>query len=382
VLLTELQLLDRDGFLQGDPARLLSQSLAKQNLGAYTLETLLGQGGMGSVWLARRCDGHFEGKVAIKVLNSSLIGRNGEDRFRREGRVLARLSHPNIARILDAGISPAGQPYLVLEYIEGSSIERYCDAHGLGVEARLKLFLQVLAAVGHAHANLIVHRDIKPSNIHVTSDGRVKLLDFGIAKLIEDDGQPAAATALTHEGTRALTPEYAAPEQVLGAPVTVVTDVYALGVLLYVLLSGQHPTGEHSASATEHMCSLLYTEPTRLSAATTGPQLKRVFRGDLDNVVGKALRKNPQERYASAGEFAADITRYLRNEPVQARGDSSCYRLRKFVARNRLSVAGGGMALVAILATAAIALFEAHAAGAERDRALAQQAVCLERAAR
>jgi serine/threonine-protein kinase len=346
---------------------------------------------MGTVWLARRSDGRFEGNVAVKLLNTALIGRNGEDRFRREGRVLARLTHPNIARIMDAGVSDAGQPYLVLEYVKGSAIDRHCDECSLGVEARLKLFLDVLTAVGHAHSNLIVHRDIKPSNIHVTEDGNVKLLDFGIAKLIEDEVQSDAETNLTHEGLRALTPDYAAPEQILGAPITVATDVYALGILLYVLLSGRHPTRDKDTTSQQHIHLLLDAEPSRLSDAVTAarscdpqtleanaarrsvtPQkLKRALRGDLDNIVAKALKKNPLERYASVGEFADDIRRYLCDEPVRARADNSWYRMRKFVLRNRLPVAIGCAALVGIVATAAVALFEADLAAAERDRAVA-----------
>ena len=371
-LLARLQTLEHSKFLEDDPAAILKQkSLAGQTLGAYTLESAIGHGGMGSVWLARRSDGRFEGKVAVKLLNIALVGHGGEERFRREGRLLARLTHSNIARILDAGVTGAGQPYLVLEYVEGSAIDRYCDEHGLDIQARLKLFMDVLAAVGHAHANLIVHRDIKPSNIQVTRDGIVKLLDFGIAKLIEDDSESDPATVLTHDGMRALTPEYAAPEQVLGAPITVATDVYSLGVLLYTLLCGQHPTGDRSKSAPQFIRSLLETDPVRLSAAATPVKLKRLFRGDIDNIVAKALKKNPLERYASVREFADDLRRYLRNEPVLARADNPWYRARKFIARNRLPVGIGAVALAAVIATAAIALVEAHAAGVGRDRALA-----------
>jgi len=371
-LLARLQALENSKFLEDDPADLMKQkSLAGVTLGAYTLESVIGHGGMGSVWLARRSDGRFEGKAAVKLLNIALLGRGGEERFRREGRLLAKLTHSNIARILDAGVTDAGQPYLVLEYVEGSAIDRYCDDHGLDTEARLKLFLDVMAAVGHAHANLIVHRDIKPSNIHVTTDGIVKLLDFGIAKLIEDDARADSATVLTHDGMRALTPEYAAPEQVLNAPITVATDVYSLGVLLYTLLCGQHPTADRTHSAPQFIRSLLETEPVRLSAAVAPVKLKRLFRGDLDNIVAKALKKNPLERYASVKEFADDLRRYLLDEPVLARADNAWYRTRKFISRNRLPVGIAAAALAAVIATAAIALFEAHAAGVGRDRALA-----------
>ena len=371
-LLAQLENLESCRFLEDDPVQLLEQqSLSGQILGAYTLEKAIGHGGMGSVWLARRSDGRFEGKVAVKLLNIALIGRGGEERFRREGRVLARLTHANIARILDAGVTSSGQPYLVLEYIEGSPIDRYCNEHALGLEARLRLFLDVLTAVGHAHANLVVHRDIKPSNILVTTQGVVKLLDFGIAKLIEDDTRTDAETALTQDGGRALTPEYAAPEQVLSAPITVATDVYSLGVLLYILLSGgRHPTSTGATSTPQLMRALLETEPQPVSTAVTDRMLERALRGDLDNIAAKALKKSPPERYSSVKEFADDLRRYLRNEPVLARADNPWYRVRKFVARNRLPVGIAAAALVGIIATAALALFEAHVAEIGRDRAL------------
>ncbi|MDQ2736039.1 MAG: serine/threonine protein kinase [Pseudomonadota bacterium] len=219
-------------------------SLAGQRLGAYTLETPIGQGGMGSVWLGQRSDGRFAGKVAVKLLNASLIGRAGGERFKREGKILAQLAHPHIARLIDAGVSGAGQPYLVLEYVEGEPIDRYCDLAGLAVDARIRLLLDVLAAVSHSHAHLIVHRDIKPLNVLVDTDGNVNLLDFGIAKLLEDGELSADATELTRDGGGALSPDYA-------APITSATDVYALGVLLYVLLGGRHPTGENVRSTAD-----------------------------------------------------------------------------------------------------------------------------------
>src|SRR5882672_5745810 len=262
LLLEEQKAVDEVGFLEQRPSLLTDQtSLAGLRLGAYILESPLGQGGMGIVWLARRSDGRFEGKVAIKLLNAALIGRGGEARFRREGSILGRITHPHVAQLFDAGVSPTGQPYLVLEYIEGEAIDRYCDQRGLDVEGRIRLFLDVLAAVAHAHANLVVHRDLKPSNVLVAKGGNVKLLDFGIAKLLEDDATPGQATELTREGGRALTPEYAAPEQVLGEPVTTATDVYALGVLLYVLLGGQHPAGDHTKSPAELIKAIIDTQP-------------------------------------------------------------------------------------------------------------------------
>src|SRR5262245_17336217 len=246
-LLAEQDVIEESHFLERDavppPRTPPPVSLAGQVLGAYRLVSPIGQGGMGSVWLAERCDGRFEGRAAVKLLNCALMGRTGEERFRREGTILARVTHAHIAHLIDAGVSPTGQPYLVLEHIDGQSIDRYCDEHALSIDARLGLFLDVLQAVAHAHANLIVHRDIKPANVLVSVDGPVKLLDFGIAKLLQGDTEwspsPRSETsALTREGAAALTPEYAAPEQLAGGVVTTATDVYALGVLLYMLLTG------------------------------------------------------------------------------------------------------------------------------------------------
>ena len=222
-LLEEHDDLRESGFLKraipGFQTAVQMTSLEGQIIGAYRLISLIGQGGMGSVWLAERCDGRFEGRAAVKLLNIALIGRAGEERFRREGTIPRRVTHPHIAHLIDAGVSAAGQPYLVLEHVDGQRIDRYCNEHGLGIEARIRLFLDVLEAVAHAHANLIVHRDIKPANVLVSVDGEVKLLDFGIAKLLEDEGELEALagnepSALTREGGAALTPEFAAPEQV------------------------------------------------------------------------------------------------------------------------------------------------------------------------
>jgi len=384
-LLAERTALSQEGFLEGRaPIPLPSASLAGQTIGAYTLVSIIGQGGMGSVWLARRSDGRFQGKAAVKLLNASLVGHAGEERFRREGSILARLVHPHIAHLVDAGVSPTGQPYLVLEYVEGEQIDRYCDAKALGIEARVRLFLDVLTAIAHAHANLIVHRDLKPSNVLVGTDGQVKLLDFGIAKLIE--GETAGeATALTREGGRALTPEYAAPEQVTGGPITVATDVYALGALLYLLLSGRHPAGEARRSAAELLRAIVDTEPPRLSDAAKDPKARQL-KGDLETIVAKALKKQPQERYVSVTAFADDLKRYIDHEPISARPDTLAYRAAKFVRRNRapvvlatLAVLALGGGLVGTLSQArrateqaARADQEARAAGEQRDFALRQ----------
>ena len=390
-LLEEGDALSRGGFLEGGAVLPERASLAGQTIGAYTLDSLLGQGGMGSVWLARRSDGRFEGRAAVKLLNASLIGRAGEERFEREGSILARLTHAHIAHLVDAGVSPAGQPYLVLEHVEGGQIDRYCDAKGLGIEARIRLFLDVLAAVAHAHANLIVHRDLKPSNVLVTTDGEVKLLDFGIAKLLEPEAGSGEATALTREGGRALTPEYAAPEQVTGDPVTTATDVYALGVLLYVILSGRHPAGEGRRSPADLLKFIVETEPQRLSAAvaegaaptpetltanaaartTTPDGLRRLLKGDLETIVGKALKKSPMERYQSVTAFADDLRRYLGHEPISARPDTLAYRTAKFARRHARAVAA--TAAMVLLLTGLIGFYTLRLAQ-ERDRARLQAA--------
>jgi eukaryotic-like serine/threonine-protein kinase len=391
-LLNEHETLASEGFLEEGPA-LPSEKLGLrgQKVGAYTLVSLIGQGGMGSVWLAERSDGRFERRVAIKFLNFALVGLGGEERFTREGSILGRLKHPSIAQLADAGMSSSGQPYLVLEHVEGKPIDQYCDAVKLDVEARTRLFLDVLAAVAHAHAHLIVHRDIKLSNVLVRIDGQVKLLDFGIAKLLEGEGKTGAPTLLTREGGMALTPEYAAPEQVTGGPVTTATDVYALGVLLYVLLTGQHPAGPGVHSPADLVKTIVDTEPPRPSDAvlkskadfpalaalaagrgTSPEKLGRALRGDLDTIIAKALKKNPQKRYASVTAFADDLRRYLSHEPIGARPDTFAYRAVKFVRRNRTSVALAALIIVATLVGVASILIQGEKVRAERDFALRQ----------
>ena len=329
-------------------------------LGAYTIERPLGQGGMGSVWFARRTDGRFEGRAALKLLNLALLTASGQERFRREGSVLARLTHPGIARLLDAGLSAGGQPYLVLEYVEGQRIDLFANEQSLSRDARIRLVLQVLAAVTHAHANLVVHRDIKPSNILVTADGTAKLLDFGIAKLLASDGS-TDQPVLTIDGGRALTPEFAAPEQARGDPVTTATDVYALGVLLYLLLSGRHPTGEGCHTPAEAIAALFTVEPARLGV------------GDLDNVLARALRKSPAERYQSAAAFGDDLERFLRHEPVSAQADSLPYRVRKFVRRNRVPVIAAAVTTIGLLVATAVSVDRMVEARRQRDVALFEE---------
>jgi len=354
-------------------------SLAGQVLGAYRLISRLGQGGTGSVWLAERCDGRFEGRAAVKLLNVSLIGRAGEQRFRREGNILARLRHPQIAHLIDAGVSPAGQPYLVLEHVDGQPIDQYCDERSLPLESRLRLFLDVLDAVAHAHANLIVHRDIKPANVLVSTNGEVKLLDFGIAKLIEREsgwGSTTTTEGLTRDGGAVLTPEYAAPEQLSGGPVTTATDIYALGVMFYLLLSGRHPIGNASGSPVALIKAIVETEPPPPSAVVPAAQgkLRRALRGDLDTIVGKAMKKSPAERYPSVTAMADDLRRVLRHQPITARPDTLRYRASRFVRRHSAGVAAavGGVMLVAGL----VALHTSRLA-TERDRAQREAAKAM-----
>jgi len=357
-LLAEHEAISDDGFLQESVSSRPDVSAAGRRIGAYTLVSPIGQGGMGTVWLATRSDGRFDGRVAIKLLNLGLLGRTGESRFAREGQILARLRHPNIAGLLDAGVAAMDQPYLVLEHVDGAHIDEYCLRHGLDTRARVRLFLDVLSAVAHAHANLIVHRDLKPSNVLVTADGQVKLLDFGIAKLLDVD---AGLASTTLQGGPAFTPAFAAPEQLTGAPITTATDVYSLGMLLYVLLGGSPPS--RGGAPADWLASVVEHEVPRLSAVAPDSQ---ALRGDLDNIVAKALKKTPGERYASVSALADDLGRYLRHEPVSARRDTLVYRTAKFVRRRRAAV--GVAAAVALGVTAIVGFYTARL-GLERDRA-------------
>jgi serine/threonine-protein kinase len=379
-MLEKLPAIERDGFLDA-PAMPRPPGLAGQAIGAYTLVREIGQGGMGTVWLARRTDGRYQGEVAIKFLRAGIFGRGDAGRFEREGSILARLSHPHIARLLDAGVAPDGaQPYLVLEYIDGEPIDAYCQRLALPTAARLSLFLDVLSAVAHAHNRLILHRDLKPSNILVTAAGDVKLLDFGIAKLLDDAGG-GAATELTALAGNAFTPQFAAPEQLQGGDVTTATDVYALGVLLYMLLGGAHPTLAPTEAPLDRMRAVIETEPKRLSDAVLrrgGPSAKwsaaskklaNELRGDVDTILARALKKSPAERYANAADLADDIRRYLAHEPIAARPDARLYRIAKFLRRNRAGVAAASIAVAALGAGVAIALWQAREAGRQRVQA-------------
>lgn len=391
-MLLEHEMLVSDRFLEHACVDLPSTSatLIGQAVGAFRIESQIGHGGMGTVWLARRNDGRFERQVALKFLNIALLGRAGEERFRREGKILALLADPHIAELIDAGVTHTGQPYLVLEYVDGQRIDSYCDQARLDIDSRIRLFLQVLDAVATAHANLIVHRDIKPSNVLVRKDGEVKLLDFGIAKLIEGDGKTERPTTLTVAGS-ALTPEFAAPEQLKEECVTASTDVYALGVLLYVLLTGKHPYGDALHSPAELIKAIVDTPPIRPSDAVCAQpdfyaenearaslrsssveKLHRTLRGDLDTILLKTLKKDPKERYASVSLFAADLHGYLECEPIGARPDTLMYRAGKFVRRNRIAVGLTVLAFLGIAAGAAGTLVQSRTARTQRDLAIRQ----------
>src|SRR6201996_7887624 len=378
-MLQQLPAIERGEFM---PASALPKpsGLAGQAIGPYTLVREIGHGGMGTVWLARRTDGRYEGEVAIKFLRSGLFGQGDAARFEREGSILARLSHPHIARLLDAGVMADGpHPPLVREYTDGEPIDQYCHRLGLPVEARLRLMLDVLAAVAQAHNRLVLHRDLKPTNILVTQAGDVKLLDFGIAKLLDDAG--ADQTALTERVGNPFTPEFAAPEQLQGGDVTTATDVYALGVLMYILLGGDHPTAAPTGAPLDRMRSVIETVPKRLSEAVLrrgGPTArwssesrKRAGggRGELETIVGKALKKAPGERYANATEMGDDIRRYLANEPIAARPDSRLSRATKFVQRHSAGVAMAGAAVMALGVGVGVALWQAREAEAQRVQA-------------
>jgi serine/threonine-protein kinase len=337
------------------------------HVGPYRLLHELGHGGMGTVFLAERADHQFEKQVALKLIRGWHVGNERlVRRFLEERQILAALDHPGIARLLDGGVTLDGLPWFALEYVEGVPIDRHCSTHGLAIESRLELFCRVCDAVQYAHRHLVVHRDLKPSNILVTAEGGVKLLDFGIAKLLRPDATDGPAS-LTATGERLMTPLYASPEQVRGDPVSTASDVYALGVILYELLTGRQPyrvtTGEPHAVAR----AILEQEPERPSLAVVRqggpgedtdrksvggpapPTLARRLRGDLDTIVGAAMQKQAERRYGSAEQLAADVRRHLAGLPVLARPDSRLYRAEKFIQRHRIGVAiAAGVALIVI----------------------------------
>jgi len=361
------------GHFLSEPSALLADQLAASSLvgsriGPWVIEAEVGRGGMGSVWRARRADGRFEGIAAIKFLHLALMGRDGERRFRTEGSALGRLDHPNIVRLLDAGVFDGNQPYLVLEHIAGEPIDVYCDRRDLDLEARVRLFADVLSAVAHAHSQLVVHRDLKPSNILVTPDGSVKLFDFGIAMLMDING----GAPPTQSGHAAMTPLYAAPEQLLGQPTSAATDIYSLGVVLYQLLTGAHPVKACTQSMADVTHAVITVDPPAPSASAQLRSIRpKLLQGDLDNIISRALKKDPRERYESVTAFADDIRRYLSHQPVYARPDTLRYRTGKFVRRNRGSVVVASLTLVALVLSAVFSFWQMRVARQQRDTALA-----------
>lgn len=334
-------------------------------VGPYRLLRPIGAGGMGSVWLAERSDGTLKRNVALKRPHVSWIG-SPAGRMAQERDILAGLEHPNIARLYDAGVTAEGQPYLALEYVEGVPITQYCVAHQLPTRRRLELFLQVLEAVRYAHTHLVIHRDLKPSNILVALDGRVHLLDFGIARLLDqnapNDAGPQFATALT--------PDYASPEQLRGAPISTASDVYSLGVVLYELMTGVRPyrlASQRDAAALTNALAQVEIRPP--SEAVTDAALKRGLQGDIDSIICKTLQREPSGRYTTAEALIADIARHLRDEPVSAQPDRVGYRLRKFFLRYRWQSVSATIAVVALVAGTGVALWQAHAARLEAARA-------------
>ena len=386
----------RDSKLTSDPVPRGAEfpaaaSFIGQRCGPYQIVREVGRGGMGAVYLAGRVDDEFKQRVAIKVLRTGIDAEEILRRFRHERQILATLDHPNIARLLDGGSTAAGEPYLVMDYVEGISIDQFCDNNRLSIPERIALFRQLCAAVHYVHQNLIVHRDLKPGNILVRAEGVVKLLDFGIAKILKPEMMASVADA-TRANELLLTPAYASPEQARGEPITTVSDVYSLGIILYELLTGQRPYRPRTDSALEMVRSICEDEPPRPSTMVTrvekGGQpaaeqqarkrgtipekLRLRLKGDLDNILLKALRKEPQRRYASVEQFSADLERHLRDDPVLAHDDSRWYRARKFVHRNRVAVAGASLAMVALLAGIVATTIEARVASRERARAEAR----------
>jgi len=394
---------EMEGQLAGDIAEALNVATDAADggiepgttLGPFEVESMIGRGGMSTVYRATRVDGSFDQDVAIKLMRP-LSDPSAVDRFRAERQILASLHHPNVAQVFDGGTTPDGRPYLVMEYVDGQPITSYCDDRQLSLEERIELFGDVIEAVQHAHQNLIVHRDLKPTNILVTEDGTVKLLDFGIAKVLEASAHRDRVNApATRTGMHLMTPEYAAPEQVKGETVTTSTDVYALGILLYELLTGHRPYKIGKGSTYEIVQAVCEQDPTRPSTAVMetkemGPpgathaitpdavskarrtdpdQLRQTLRGDLDAIILKALRKVPDERYRTADSFADDLRRFQQNQPVDARTITLGYQVQKLVQRNRAAVIGAAAVLLLLVGYALTITYQANRIAAERDKA-------------
>jgi serine/threonine-protein kinase len=344
-----------------------------ESIGPYQPVRELGRGGMGVVYLARRADGQFEQDVAVKLVRHGMESEETRRRFLLERQLLARLQHPGIARLLDGGITADGRAWFALEYVQGVPLYDYCKDSALDLDGRLRLFLKVCDAVAYAHRNLVVHRDLKPGNILVTATGEPRLLDFGIAKLLEEDAQPGAPE--TRASLVLVTPEYGAPEQVAGEPITTATDVYALGMILYELLTGTRPYDLSTRSPLEMYEVILNTQPIRPSAAMRGqradsvPRWARELRGDLDIIVMTALAKTQDRRYPTAAALARDIERYLDGRPIEARADSVVYVARKFLRRHWLPATAAALVLASLIAGLAAAAWQGGIASREARRA-------------
>lgn len=364
-----------EGILDGTPPPLGTEappaaytSLASgQDVGGFTIDRLIGRGGLGEVYLARRAGADFDQKVALKLLRVDAAER--AESFARERRLLARLDHPGIARLIDAGVAPDGRPYIVMDYVDGQPIDAWCRGHAADLDTRLKLFRETCDAVAFAHANLVVHRDIKPSNILIDPAGKPRLVDFGIGKLLDDSAAlPATTQAM-------LTPDYAAPEQLGGDEATVATDVYALGVVLYELVSGQSPWRSEKSSVPAMIRRVLYEDaalPSRAAASGAGPVPAGKIGGDLDAIVMKAMRRTPTERYLSVSALSEDVARHQQFLPVHARDGSTRYMLGRFLRRYRWGVAATAAVLAALLVGAGGIAWQARQTAIERDAALAE----------
>lgn len=355
--------IDRDDFEFAAPS---PEAVIGRVIGGYTVIRRLGSGGMSDVYLAEKRGDGFEVQVALKLIRADRLHADIARRFVQERRLLSSLQHPNIARLLDGGATPEGQPFIVMEHVDGVPIDRYCADAALSTPDRLRLFRTVCDAVAAAHRSLVVHRDLKPSNILVTRDGSPKLLDFGIAKVLRESDDPVGTETAetTVADVRLLTPRYASPEQVRGGATTTMTDVYSLGVLLYELLTGRSPYGgDHTRQTLEQ--SILTGEPKRPSVLAR----ERRLAGDLDMIVLMALRKEPERRYASVDLFAADIDRHLRGEPVIARPDTFAYRVSKFAQRNALFVGAAGLVAVLLVGFAISTAIQLRRMSVQRDRA-------------
>ena len=353
-----------------------------ERIGPFRIDREIGRGGMGTVYLAERDDDQFRHRVALKLARSAFADPHMARRFLDERQILAWLTHPNIASLIDGGVTDQGAPWFAMEYVEGMPIDRYCDEHRLGLNARLLLFAQVCDAVDHAHHKLVVHRDLKPGNILVTSSGQVKLLDFGIAKLLDPAPSGSSTSPAT---TRYLTPEYASPEQLRGDPVSIATDVYALGVLLYRLLTGAYP--HHKAGDSLAAWARRFSEPPPPPSATFGDstttqsrapdasirgltptKLRRRLRGDLDAITVKALQPEPDQRYQSVGQLVSDVRRHLLGATVSARGGSAAYAFRTFAKRHRVGVASAVGLVVVVLSFGIVTAIQSRRISAQAER--------------